>query len=86
MIFTRRRFVRFSFSSLLSLAGVRLLAQGMSRHTAKATARPAPSGRPFSAHVVDVGFEAGLRAPVIYGAAGLTPELLVSTPRFEPGV
>ena len=67
MTFTRRKFVRLSVSSLLSLAGGRLLAQGMSRHTAKAMARPAPSGRPFDAYFVDVGFQAGLRAPVIYG-------------------
>src|SRR5208282_5332447 len=67
MTFTRRKFVRLSISSLLCLAGERLLAQGMSQHTAKATARAAPTGRPFDAHFVDVAFEAGLRAPVIYG-------------------
>lgn len=32
-----------------------------------AQARPAPSGRPFHAHFVDVAKAAGLRAPVIYG-------------------
>ncbi len=79
MTFTRRTFVRFSFSSLLSLAGERLLAQGMSRHTAQAMARPAPSGRPFHAHFVDVAFQAGLRAPVIYGNVDSKKYILEAT-------
>jgi len=79
MTFTRRKFVRLSVSSLLSLAGGRLLAQGMSRHTAKAMARPAPSGRPFDAYFVDVGFQAGLRAPVIYGGIDSKKYILEAT-------
>ncbi len=79
MTVTRRRFAHLSISSLLSLAGERLLAQGMSRHTAKATARPAPSGRPFDAHFVDVAFEAGLRSPVIYGGITSKKYILEAT-------
>ena len=45
----------------------RLLAQGVATHTAKAIKRPAPSGRPFNAHFVDVAAAAGLTAPTIYG-------------------
>jgi len=79
MTLTRRKFVRLSFNSLLSMAGGRTLAQGMSRHTAKTTARPAPSGRPFDAHFVNVAFEAGLRAPVIYGSVDSKKYILEAT-------
>ena len=79
MTLTRRKFVRLSFNSLLSMAGGRTLAQGMSRHTAKTTVRPAPSGRPFDAHFVDVAFEAGLRAPVIYGSVDSKKYILEAT-------
>jgi len=64
----------------LSLAGERTLrAQGMSRRTAKAMARAAPSGRPFHAHFVDIAFEAGLRAPVIYGSVDTKKYILEAT-------
>ncbi len=79
MIVTRRKFARLSINSLLSLAGERLLAQGMSRHTVKAAARPLPSGRPFDAHFVDVAFEAGLRSPVIYGGVSSKKYILEAT-------
>jgi enediyne biosynthesis protein E4 len=79
MIVTRRKFARLSINSLLSLAGERLLAQGMSRHTAKAAPRPLPSGRPFDAHFVDVAFEAGLRSPVIYGGVTSKKYILEAT-------
>ena len=42
--------------------------QGIATRDVKAQARPAPSGRPFNAHFVDVAKEAGLHAPVIYGS------------------
>jgi hypothetical protein len=51
----------------MSTAGGRLLGQGVAAHTAKPLARPAPSGRPFNAHFVDVGVAVGLRTPVVYG-------------------
>src|SRR6266576_1836759 len=67
MTFTRRTFVRFSLGSAISMTAERLLAQGVSNHTAKPLPRQAPSGRPFNAHFVDVASAAGLHAPVIYG-------------------
>ena len=65
---TRRRFVELSVVSAMSAAARSVLAQGVATHTAKPLARPAPSGRPFLAHFVDVAPEAGLQAPVVYGA------------------
>jgi enediyne biosynthesis protein E4 len=79
MTFSRRGFMRLSFTSLLSLGGKRLLAQGMSRHTAQAMARATPSGRPFNAHFVDVASEAGLHAPVIYGGVDTKKYILEAT-------
>ena len=67
MIFTRRAFVRISLGSVAFAAAPRLLAQGVAVHTVKPEARPAPSGRPFDAHFVDVASTAGLQAPTIYG-------------------
>ena len=52
----------------MSATARRVLAQGVATHTAKPLARPAPSGLPFLAHFVDIASEAGLRAPVVYGA------------------
>jgi enediyne biosynthesis protein E4 len=51
----------------MSAAAQRVLAQGVSSHTAKPLARPAPSGRPFPAHFIDVASSAGLHASVVYG-------------------
>jgi len=65
---TRRRFVQLSLASALPAAAAPVCAQGVATHTAKPLARPAPSGRPFPAHFVDVASEAGLRDTVIYGA------------------
>jgi hypothetical protein len=67
MTITRRTFMQLTFGSALSATAEQLLAQGVSTHKAKPLARPAPSGRPFHAHFVDVALSAGLRAPVIYG-------------------
>jgi len=67
MTFSRRTFVQLSLGSAASFAAERLFAQGVSQHIAKPLARPAPSGRPFNAHFVDVAANAGLTAPVIYG-------------------
>lgn len=67
MTLSRRKFGLLILGSTLSAATERLLAQGVASHTAKPLSLPAPSGRPFNAHLVDVAARAGLTAPVIYG-------------------
>jgi len=63
-----------------SLAAVpRLLGQGVASHTVKPVARPAPSGRPFYAHFVDVAPAAGLHAPVVYGGVESKKYILEAT-------
>jgi len=69
MNMTRRRFALLGIGAAFSLSTEPLLAQGLSTHRATPLPRPAPSGRPFHAHFVDVGEDAGLRAPVVYGGA-----------------
>jgi enediyne biosynthesis protein E4 len=76
---TRRDFVRISLGSAAIAAGPRLLAQGVSNRTVKPVARPAPSGRPFHAHFVDVALSAGLHAPVIYGGVDSKKYILEAT-------
>jgi hypothetical protein len=75
----RRDFVSLSLGSALFVAAPRLIAQGVSSHTVKPVARPAPSGRPFYAHFVDVAAAAGLHAPVIYGGVESKKYILEST-------
>src|SRR5262249_2418419 len=60
---SRRHFVVLSAVASAS----RLIAQGVAPRSVKPQAKPAPSGRPFNAHFVDVAAAAGLTAPVIYG-------------------
>ena len=79
MIFTRRAFVRISLGSAAFAATPRLLAQGVAVHTVKPEARPAPSGRPFNAHFVDVASSAGLQASTIYGGVDSKKYILEST-------
>jgi len=80
MKLSRRMFVQLGIESALALNAVdRLLAQGVSTHTAKPLRRSAPSGRPFHAHFIDVAAEAGLRSPVIYGGAEINKYILEST-------
>jgi enediyne biosynthesis protein E4 len=79
MIPTRRSFLRSSLGSVIALTSGRLFAQGVSTHTAKPMARPAPSGRPFRAHFVDVARSAGLKAPVIYGGVESKKYILEAT-------
>lgn len=64
---------------MVSLKSGPLLAQGVSTHTTKPMARPAPSGRPFYAYFVDVAAEAGLHAPVIYGGVDSKKYILEAT-------
>ena len=67
MNITRRRFAQLGMGSAFSLGSEWLLTQGLSTHRAKPLPRSAPSGRPFHVRFVDVGHNAGLHAPVIYG-------------------
>ena len=63
MSLTRRSFILLS-----AAAGAhRAFAQGVVPRSVKPQTKPAPSGRPFDAHFVDVAREAGLIAPTIYG-------------------
>jgi hypothetical protein len=79
MHFTRRSFVQLSLGSILAGSAARLLAQGVSTHTTKAVARPAPSGKPFNAHFTDIASAAGLRAPTIYGGIDTKKYIIEST-------
>jgi enediyne biosynthesis protein E4 len=55
------------------------LAQGVANHKVQPVARPAPSGRPFYAHLVDVASAAGLKHPVIYGGVESKKYILEAT-------
>src|SRR6266849_10889078 len=79
MTFTRRRFARLCLGSAALATAERLLAQGVATHTAKPLARPAPSGRPFNAHFVDVAASAGLTTPTIYGGVESKKYILEAT-------
>ena len=61
--------MQLSLGSAAFAATLQLLAHGVAAHTVHPVARPAPSGRPFYAHFVDVASSAGLQAAVIYGGA-----------------
>jgi hypothetical protein len=62
---------------LLSLgAAQRMLGQGVSRREVAAQTKPAPSGRPFNAHFVNVAHAAGLRANTVYGAPDIKKYIL----------
>jgi hypothetical protein len=79
LTFTRRSFVRLVLGSAAFTKTPWLLAQGVAAHTVKPVARPAPSGRPFYAHLVDVASAAGLNAPVIYGGVESKKYILEAT-------
>ena len=79
MTTTRRAFLRLTVGSAALAAVPRLAAQGVTSHTVKPVARPAPSGRPFNAHFVDVAPSAGLQAPVIYGGVDNKKYILEAT-------
>jgi len=71
--------LRLTVGSAALAAVPRLAAQGVTSHTVKPVARPAPSGRPFNAHFVDVAPSAGLQAPVIYGGVDNKKYILEAT-------
>ena len=75
MNLTRRAFLVLSGAASTG----RLFAQGVASRGVKPQAKPAPSGRPFNAHFVDVAAEAGLTAPVIYGSAEHKDYILEAT-------
>lgn len=58
---------RRDWLALASLSALRLTAQGVSIRSVSPTPRAKPSGLPFPATFTDVAYEAGLRAPVVYG-------------------
>ena len=64
---TRRMLLRLTLGAVGALRPRLLRAQGVSGHTTKPLARPAPSGRPFNARLVDVAAAAGLREQIVYG-------------------
>src|SRR5260221_2862305 len=67
MNLSRRRFAQLGVGAAFSIGSQKLLAQGLSTHSAKPLPRLPPSGRPFDAQFMDVAQDAGLRAPIIYG-------------------
>jgi hypothetical protein len=75
MSFTRRSFVVLSTIATAS----KLLAQGVAPRSVKPQAKPAPSGKPFDAHFVDVAREAGLVSPTIYGNPDYKTYILEAT-------
>jgi enediyne biosynthesis protein E4 len=75
MRISRRHFVVLSAAASAS----RLFAQGVAPRSVKPQAKPAPSGKPFDAHFVDVAAMAGLSAPVIYGNAESKDYILEAT-------
>jgi len=79
MKFTRRKFAELGIRAALGSSAGRLLAQGVSPHTAKALPRPAASGRPFNARFTDVAESAGLHAPVVYGGVERKKYIVEST-------
>ncbi|HEY4903262.1 MAG TPA: VCBS repeat-containing protein, partial [Candidatus Sulfotelmatobacter sp.] len=83
MSFTRRDFVRLSLAGAAGSAALgaasHVFGQGVSTHTVKPIARPAPSGRPFYAHFVDVAAAAGLHEPIIYGGVDSKKYILEAT-------
>src|SRR6266550_6365220 len=75
MKLSRRSFVALSAAA----SAGRLFGQGVAPRSVKPQAKPAPSGRPFDAHFVDVAAAAGLTAPVIYGNADSKDYILEAT-------
>src|SRR2546425_5806622 len=75
MKISRRHFVVLSAGVVTS----RVFGQGVAPRSVKPQAKPAPSGKPFDAHFVDVAAAAGLTAPVIYGRADSKDYILEAT-------
>jgi enediyne biosynthesis protein E4 len=67
-LMTRRNFAA-ACAGFACLSALPLRGQGVATRSVKPQPRGKPSGLPFNAHFVDIGSEAGLVHPVIYGAA-----------------
>jgi len=64
----RRGFLgAFGISALHAMMSTRGEAQGVATRSVRPQPRGKPSGIPFDAHFVDIGREAGLTAPTVYG-------------------
>ena len=65
---TRRKLIlSMAGAAGAAMTGVHLFAQGISSRGVRAQPRGKPSGRPFLSRFTDVGKQAGLTHPVIYG-------------------
>ena len=67
MITRRKLILTMAGAAGAAITGVNLLGQGISSRGVKAQPRGKPSGRPFLSRLTDVGKQAGLTHPVIYG-------------------
>src|ERR1700741_3143613 len=79
MIVTRRSFAHLGMGAAFFLSREWPYTQGLSTHSATPLPRSAPSGRPFNARFLDVAREAGLHAPVVYGAVEKKKYIVEST-------
>ena len=68
-VVTRRKVLAKTLGGLAGLPIANALAQGVSSRAVKAQPRGKASGLPFNACFTDIAAQAGLHAPVIYGAA-----------------
>jgi enediyne biosynthesis protein E4 len=67
MITRRKLILTMSGAAGAAITGVNLLGQGISSRGVKAQPRGKPSGRPFLSRLTDIGKQAGLIHPVVYG-------------------
>jgi hypothetical protein len=78
-ILTRREMLTLMSTTLVSGSLLRAQEAGMATRGLAPTPRPKFSGKPFGAHLVDVGQAAGLRMPSICGAVDRTKYLIETT-------
>lgn len=67
---------RRNFAKALALPLLRLQGQGVATRSVAPAPRGKPSGLPFRAHFTDIGPDAGLHAPVVYGGTQSKPYIL----------
>ena len=78
-ILTRREMLTLMSTTLVSGSLLRAQEAGMATRGLAPAPRPKFSGKPFGAHLVDVGQAAGLRMPSICGAVDRTKYLIETT-------